>query len=87
MLRTYCDCSPNSETKQNWSPTSFPPSGVRRGSPDLRPVVSSRVWIGTRRISGFAIRFWKKFVMVAGTGMPAISHHRAIPFRSRGMMT
>src|SRR5262245_16267023 len=43
MFLTYCDFSPNSETNQNWSPTLLPPSGVRRGSPDLRPVVSSSV--------------------------------------------
>src|ERR1700712_2782352 len=75
MFRTYWDCSPNSETNQNWLPTSCPPSGVRRGSPDLRPVVSSRVWKGLRRISGFATRFWKKLV-TAALGIPLISHHR-----------
>jgi hypothetical protein len=37
MFLTYCDFSPNSETNQNWSPIRLPPSGVRRGSPDLRP--------------------------------------------------
>jgi hypothetical protein len=55
-------------------PTSLPPNGVRRGSPDLRPVVSSSVCVGSRRINGFATRFWKKLV-TAALGMPLISHH------------
>ena len=40
MLRTYADRSPCSETIQNVSPSMPLVTGVRRGSPDLRPVVS-----------------------------------------------
>ena len=43
VTRLTPDLSPNSETNQKVSPTRLPPMGVRRGRPDLRPVVSSSV--------------------------------------------
>lgn len=39
-------------------PKRRPPIGVRRGSPDFRPVVSSRVCCGSRVRRGFPIRRW-----------------------------
>ena len=57
MFFTYCEFSPNSDTNQNSLPTLLPPSGVRRGSPDVRPVVSSSVWNGIARITRLATFF------------------------------
>ncbi|CAM5298133.1 hypothetical protein STENM327S_05618 [Streptomyces tendae] len=58
MLRMYCERSPNSETSQNEPPSRRPPTGVRRGRPETRPVVSRRVWPGSRRTTAFSRR-WK----------------------------
>ncbi|CAK7287817.1 hypothetical protein SGPA1_50783 [Streptomyces misionensis JCM 4497] len=60
MFRTYCDAYPYSETSQNEPPTRRPPTGVRRGFPETRPVVSSSVWNGSRRLTGLATYRWKR---------------------------
>jgi hypothetical protein len=49
MLQTYPAFLPCSATIQNWLPTRPSPTGVRRGLPVLRPMVSRSAYPGGAR--------------------------------------
>lgn len=88
LLRTYWDLSPYAEASQKESPMRRPPTGVWRGRPETRPVVSRTVWSGRRRSTGLSPTAWTSQVPAGELGRRGRAHrpHAEGRRRLRGLL-